>query len=102
MIGAIAVGLLLIAAIMACRRLSIPWPWMPLVLAWPPFAEAIFGANIQMALDGGQSGGGWYAGSSLMLWLRLPVQPLLVWWAWTFYRDRSRREAGELRTAGKA
>lgn len=49
-IGGIAVGLLLIAAIAACRRLSIPWIWMPLVLAWPPFAEAIFGANIQMAL----------------------------------------------------
>lgn len=63
---------------------------------------AVYPANIQMALDGGQPGGGWYAGSSLMLWLRLPVQPLLVWWAWTFYRDRRRREAGELRTSGKA
>lgn len=49
---------------------------------------AVYPANIQMALDGGQPGGGWYAGSSLMLWLRLPVQPLLVFWAWTFVRDR--------------
>lgn len=62
---------------------------------------AVYPANIQMALDGGEPGGGWYAGSSLMLWLRLPVQPLLVWWAWTFYRNPTRREAGELRTAGK-
>ena len=29
---------------------QIPWIWLPLVLAWPPFAEAIFGANIQMLL----------------------------------------------------
>lgn len=49
---------------------------------------AVYPANIQMALDGPQPGGGWYAGSSLMLWLRLPVQPLLVYWAWTFFRDR--------------
>jgi hypothetical protein len=49
-IGGVVVGLLLMAAVGACRRLSIPWIWIPLVLAWPPFAEAIFGANIQMAL----------------------------------------------------
>ena len=49
-IGGIVVALLLIAALAACRRLSIPWAWIPLALAWPPFAEAIFGANIQMAL----------------------------------------------------
>jgi uncharacterized membrane protein len=46
----------------------------------------VYPANIKMALDGGRPGGGWYAGSSLMLWLRLPVQPLLVYWAWTFAR----------------
>lgn len=64
---------------------------------------AVYPANIQMAIDGGQPGGGWYAGSTLMLWLRLPVQPLLVWWAWTFFRDRPEaREAGELLAAGKS
>lgn len=46
---------------------------------------AVYPANIQMAIDGGRPGGGWFAGSSLMLWLRLPVQPLLVWWAWKFF-----------------
>ena len=49
---------------------------------------AVYPANVQMALDGPQPAGGWYAGSSLMLWLRLPVQPLLVYWAWTFVRNR--------------
>jgi uncharacterized membrane protein len=47
---------------------------------------AVFPANIKMALDGGQPGGGWFAGSTLMLWLRLPLQPVLVYWAWTFAR----------------
>ena len=50
LVGAVAVGAMLAAAIAACRRLGIPWLWMPLVIAWPPFAEAIFGANIQTAL----------------------------------------------------
>jgi hypothetical protein len=50
LVGVVAVGAMLAAAIAACRRLGVPWLWMPLVLAWPPFAEAIFGANIQMAL----------------------------------------------------
>lgn len=49
---------------------------------------AVFPANVQMALDGGRPGGGWYAGSPAMLWLRLPLQPLLIWWAWTFARRR--------------
>jgi uncharacterized membrane protein len=53
---------------------------------------AVYPANIQMALDGPQPGGGWYAGSSLMLWLRLPLQPLLVWWAWSLFGSRRERE----------
>ena len=50
LVGGIAVVLLLGLAVAACRRLAIPWVWMPIVLAWPPFAEAIFGANIQIAM----------------------------------------------------
>lgn len=53
---------------------------------------AVYPANIQMALDGPQPGGGWFTGSSVMLWLRLPVQFLLIYWAWTFV-ERERREA---------
>lgn len=49
-LGLIVVGLLLVVATLTCRRLSVPWIWMPLVLAWPPFAEAIFGANVQVLL----------------------------------------------------
>jgi hypothetical protein len=37
-------------AILACRRLAIPWLWVPLFLAWPPFAEGIHSGNIQLAL----------------------------------------------------
>jgi hypothetical protein len=38
------------AAILACRRLAIPALYMPFVLAWPPFAEAIWGGNVQIVL----------------------------------------------------
>jgi hypothetical protein len=50
LVGWTAVIGMLIAAIVACRRLGIPWVWLPVILTWPPFAEAIFGANVQMLL----------------------------------------------------
>jgi hypothetical protein len=43
-------ALLLVSAILACRRLAIPWPWLPLVLAWPPFSEGLVTGNVQIAL----------------------------------------------------
>ncbi len=60
-------------------------------LLWPPVRRiaaiglivllvAVFPANIQMLQSwraGG--GGGWYAAA---LWLRLPLQPVLIWWVW--------------------
>ena len=46
------VGLLAFVAVAACRRLAIPWPWMPFVLAWPPFSEGIFGGNVQVVVFG--------------------------------------------------
>jgi hypothetical protein len=49
-VGTIAVAVMLAASIAAGRRLGVPWVWLPLVLAWPPFAEAIFGANLQTVL----------------------------------------------------
>lgn len=49
-VSVIWVGLLAVAAVLACRRLAIPWRWMPLVLAWPPFSEGIFGGNVQVLL----------------------------------------------------
>jgi hypothetical protein len=50
LVDVVAFVLMLLVAVLACRRLAIPWAWLPLTLAWPPFAEAIFGANIQMLL----------------------------------------------------
>jgi len=41
--------LLLGAAVATCRRLGIG-RWTPLVLAWPPFAEPLFGGNVQVLL----------------------------------------------------
>lgn len=42
--GAVLLGLAI--SIAACRRLRIPWPWVPLVLLWPPFTEGILAANV--------------------------------------------------------
>jgi hypothetical protein len=50
LVGTVAVAIMLAAAIAACRRLGIRWLWLPLVLAWPPFIESIFGANVQTLL----------------------------------------------------
>jgi hypothetical protein len=36
--------------VFACRRLAIPWPAVPIVLAWAPFAEALLGGNVQVPL----------------------------------------------------
>ena len=38
------------AAAWACRRLGIPWWAWPFALAWPPFAEALLGLNVQVLL----------------------------------------------------
>ena len=50
LVGVATLSALLVAAVMACRRLSIPWPWLPLVLAWPPFSEGLVTGNVQIAL----------------------------------------------------
>jgi hypothetical protein len=50
LVGSVAVAIMLIASVAAGRRIGIPWLWLPLVLAWPPFAETIFGANLQTLL----------------------------------------------------
>lgn len=38
------------AAAWTCRRLGIPWHWVPLILLWPPFFEGLIGGNIQVLL----------------------------------------------------
>lgn len=47
---------------------------------------AVFPANIQMAVDGGLTGSRGALGSPVVAWLRLPIQPLLIWWAYGFTR----------------
>jgi hypothetical protein len=47
------VGWMLIGVIVAartCRRLGIPWQWVPLVLLWPPFFEGLLSGNVQVIL----------------------------------------------------
>ncbi len=41
-----SVGAMLVAAVVAARRLRIPWVWIPLVVLWPPFYEGIVHANL--------------------------------------------------------
>ncbi|MFL5675761.1 MAG: glycosyltransferase family 87 protein [Chloroflexota bacterium] len=45
-----SVALLLGAAVVTLRRLRIPWLWVPLVVAWPPFVEGIIHANLTILL----------------------------------------------------
>ena len=42
--------LLLLVSIATCRRLAIPWVWLPLVIAWPPFAEGILDGNVSILI----------------------------------------------------
>lgn len=52
---------------------------------------AVFPANVQMLRNWlAKGGGGWY---ELLLWIRLPLQPLLVWWVARVGLSRSRSEA---------
>lgn len=46
---------------------------------------AVFPANVYMALDPEGAGGGI---APALLWLRLPLQPLLAWWVWRAARGR--------------
>jgi hypothetical protein len=38
----------LLVSVWACRRLAIPWPAIPFVLAWPPFLEGLITGNVQV------------------------------------------------------
>lgn len=52
LIAIVWAGIELAVAASSCRRLAIPWRWVPLVLCWPPFAEGLLGGNIQVVLFG--------------------------------------------------
>ena len=52
-VGLLIVGWLVVgvaAATWTCRRLAIPWRWVPFILIWPPFLEGLLGGNIQIVL----------------------------------------------------
>jgi hypothetical protein len=59
------VGLCLLAALLACRRLGLPVVTWPVAMLWPPFAEAVLGGNVQVLL---------FAAYCLLFW---PSRPLL-------------------------
>ncbi len=50
---------------------------------------AVFPANVYMALDPGSIAG--LRVPRVLLWLRLPLQPLAMWWVWLATQPRSRR-----------
>lgn len=69
-VAELAGGALLVPA---ATRAAAGW-WLLLVLA------AVFPANVQMLADARTAGApGWQQG---LLWARLPLQPLLMWWVW--------------------
>jgi hypothetical protein len=37
-----------VVAVWTCRRLSVPWPAVPMVLLWPPFMEGLVAGNVQV------------------------------------------------------
>ena len=43
-------AVVLAAAVFTLRRLGVAWLLVPLILAWPPFAEGILGGNVQVLL----------------------------------------------------
>ncbi len=57
-------------------------PTTRVVAAWGLIALliAVFPANVQMLLDArARDASTWWI---VALWIRLPLQPLLVWWVW--------------------
>ncbi len=58
--------------------------WLILLLV------AVFPANIQMLSNWRTRGATWWAEG--ILWLRLPLQLVFIWWAWGLSRVGSRDE----------
>jgi hypothetical protein len=47
-VTAVWMALTVLVAAWTCRRLGMPWPAVPFVLAWPPFAEGLITGNVQI------------------------------------------------------
>ncbi len=71
--GVAEMGAGLLLALPRTRRLG---GWMAAAVL-----VAVFPANVQAAVDGGVLGRGHALDWELAGWLRLPLQPPLVWWA---------------------
>jgi hypothetical protein len=56
------------AAVFSCRRLRVPWPAIPFILAWPPFGEGIMSGNVQVIL---------FAAFVALFWRRDAAAPAL-------------------------
>jgi len=69
---------LAVAAALAHPRTRRVGAWATAVLL-----IAVFPANIQHALDARPGTGEWWATRA-----RLPLQPVLIWWAWIFTRAK--------------
>jgi hypothetical protein len=48
LVGAAWLAACVAAAVFGTRRLGVPWLALPFVLAWPPFAQALLGGNVQV------------------------------------------------------
>lgn len=63
--------------------LGLAWPATRALAGWWLLAVlvAVFPANVQMLQDGlARPTPGW---ARALLWARLPLQPLLMWWVWS-------------------
>ncbi len=77
--GAIEIVLAVLLAIPVTRTLA-AWGTIALLIA-------VFPANLNMALNDIRPDGPWGPPSTLALWLRLPMQLVLIAWAWWYTRD---------------
>jgi hypothetical protein len=64
-----------VVAVWTCRRLSVPWPAVPLVLLWPPFMEGLVTGNVQVIQLAAFTAIFFVRGKSWELLPRLPDSP---------------------------
>jgi uncharacterized membrane protein len=79
-----------LAELGAAALLALPRTRRAGALAAATVFVLVFPANVQMALDGGVAGAPWPLSSPVAAWLRLPFQPVLVWWALSLWRPTAR------------
>ena len=90
--GAIEILLAILLLIPATRRLA-AWGTIALLIA-------VFPANLNMALNDIRPDGPFGPPTTFALWMRLPMQLVLIAWAWWYTRDaRERAPVSRLRAA---